>query len=184
MGIKVVYIIGPYRASTRKQRDRNIANAGFVAVELWKRGFVPLCPHTNSGGMEDAGISDEVILSGDLELLSRCDAAVVIDGYERSTGSLAEIKHCEEQGMPVFYWPECPKENKELTVVESTDNILTLKEEVMPEIKSVLKSSQEYRCALCNKTIASGTAHTVHHKNRTARHVHTVCLEREGRKVT
>ena len=47
---------------------------------------------------------DEVFLEGDLEFLQYADILVVIPGWERSHGTLAEIEFAKARGIPIQYW--------------------------------------------------------------------------------
>jgi hypothetical protein len=47
-------------------------------------------------------LPDEVWLTGDLELLDRCDAVLLVSGWERSVGTKAEIRHAETSGIEIF----------------------------------------------------------------------------------
>lgn len=103
--MKVVYIIGPYRAQTIRGIEKNIIRAAELAEKYWKKGFMAFCPHKNSG-MFDGVVPDEVFLEGGLELLRRCDAAAVLSGWEDSEGSIAEINLAQEIGIPIYYEQE------------------------------------------------------------------------------
>ena len=97
----VVYIAGPFRAPTEYQRRTHIANAERRALEVWKLGLVALCPHLNTAHFDGEG-DDAVWLAGDLELLKRCDAVLMVEGWERSQGATHERTVAVERGMPVF----------------------------------------------------------------------------------
>lgn len=100
--MKVCYIAGPYRADTHRGVVENIRAAEAVAIEVWKLGYVALCPHMNSALF--SGIApEEVFLEGALELLRRCDMVVVVPGWERSTGTRAELDEAERRNIPVMY---------------------------------------------------------------------------------
>lgn len=99
--MKVVYIIGPYRASNNFLIAENVRKAERVALKVWEMGAAALCPHLNTANFQFAA-PDEVWLEGDKELLKRCDACVLADGWEKSAGSRAEIKYAESLGIPVF----------------------------------------------------------------------------------
>lgn len=101
--MKLAYVIGPYRAQNAWEREQNIRRAEEVALELWRLGFAVICPHTNTRFFDGAA-DDSIWLAGDLEILRRCDLAVVIPGWDKSRGSRAEIYH--EVCPPVFMWPE------------------------------------------------------------------------------
>lgn len=99
--MKVIYIAGPYRASTERGIIENIRKAEAVAIKVWQAGHVALCPHMNTrlfGGL----CPDEVWLKGDLELLRRCDGMVLVSGWECSQGVLAEIRLAEKIGISVY----------------------------------------------------------------------------------
>lgn len=108
--MKVVYVAGPYRAARLSGRLANILKAWAVSKGIWEAGHVALCPHLNTALMCEetrntklASTVERHILRGDLELLSRCDALRVLPNWEKSTGTLGEIKHAQELGIPVFY---------------------------------------------------------------------------------
>ena len=110
--MQVVFVAGPYRADSEQGVHRNIQRARGVAEVLWARGYVALCPHMNTAFM--GGISpDDHFLAGGLELLRRCDAVVVCEGWQRSCGTRAEIARAQELGLPVYYWPELPPVEEE-----------------------------------------------------------------------
>lgn len=110
--MKIVYIAGPYGdAGGYLAIDRNIAAAREVAAELVQAGVGFLCPHLNSAHFE--AITPDVPVSVwyalDEELLKRCDAVYVLEGWERSTGTKREIDLALALGLPVFYggmWAE------------------------------------------------------------------------------
>lgn len=87
--MKVVYIAGPFRASNSWDMEQNIRKAETLALECWRAGFAALCPHTNTRFFQGAA-DDSVWLEGDLELLKRCDACLMVPGWEKSQGSCAE----------------------------------------------------------------------------------------------
>ena len=81
--------------------ERNIRLAEDAAAKIWRLGAAALCPHKNSerfGGV----VPDDVILAGDLEILRRCDALFLIDGWKRSAGATAERTEAVARGIPVF----------------------------------------------------------------------------------
>jgi len=99
--MQVVYIAGPFRSSNSWQQEQNIRAAEAVALEVWRRGMVALCPHLNTRNFQGAA-PDEVWLHGHLELLSRCDAVLLVPGWESSEGAKREIEFAAKRGIPVF----------------------------------------------------------------------------------
>lgn len=99
--MKVIYIIGPYRAATEAGVARNIVRARGLAETVWGLGHAALCPHLNTAFMGGL-VSDEIFLAGGLLLLEKCDAAVCAPRWQSSTGSVAEMNHAAAKGIPVF----------------------------------------------------------------------------------
>jgi len=100
--MKVIYIAGPYRADTEHGVVENIRRAEEVAIKVWQAGHVALCPHKNTalfGGL----CPDEAWLKGDLELLRRCDGIIMVQGWEKSSGSVAEVGFADRHNIPVYY---------------------------------------------------------------------------------
>jgi len=91
---RIVFVSGPYRGDVAA----NIAKARELAVRIWQAGDIAVCPHTNSALM-DGLASDEAFLSGYLELLKRCDCIALVEGWEKSEGSRAEVALANELGM-------------------------------------------------------------------------------------
>jgi len=89
--MKLVYLAGAYRSSTIHGTVENIRRAEAVAIELWKRGYAVICPHMNSA-LLDGVVDDSVFLAGGIEMLKRCDILVMMDGWEDSKGSNAELE--------------------------------------------------------------------------------------------
>src|SRR5512135_3583318 len=103
----IVYISGKYSGDI----DKNIAEARRVAIELWEKGFAVICPHLNTAHFEiDCKAKYEDYIKGDIEILSRCDALVVLKDWEDSRGSLKEITAAMRNRMPVYFYPDLPKQ--------------------------------------------------------------------------
>lgn len=103
----LVYVAGPYRGTSRfrpvrfLQVVRNILRSRKIAMELWKRGYVAICPHMNTALMDGVCDSDRFI-DGDLKILKHCDAVVLCPGFTRSAGTVGEIRFALERDIPVF----------------------------------------------------------------------------------
>ena len=98
---KVVYIAGPYRADTAWDIEQNTRRAEDAALYVAHLGATPLCPHTMTRFMQGT-LTDGYWLAATLELARRCDAILLVDGWERSEGSQGEKHGMEEIGRPVF----------------------------------------------------------------------------------
>jgi len=98
---KVVYIAGPHRAANEWGVNLNIRAAEEAALAVWRLGEIALCPHKNTaffGGAAD----DSLWLAGDLMLLARSDAVLLVDGWENSSGTIEEVLFAIEHRIPVF----------------------------------------------------------------------------------
>lgn len=99
--VPVVYVAGAYRGGTAWDVELNIRRAECCALEILRRGAVALCPHTMYRYF-DKSVPDDFVLGGLLQLLERCDAMFVVEGYQDSAGTLKEIEHAEQLGIPVI----------------------------------------------------------------------------------
>ncbi len=94
--MKLVYIVGPYRAPTTWGIECNIHKARVTAAEMVQQlSSLWIFPITLA--------SDEYYLEGTLELLRRCDAVFLLPDWEKSSGSYGEKEEAERLGIPIFY---------------------------------------------------------------------------------
>jgi len=98
---KLVYIAGPYRASDAWEVTENIHRAERAAREVARLGAMPVTPHSITARMSGVE-SDELWLQGTLELMRRCDAVLVLPGYEKSGGTQGEIAEADRLQLPIF----------------------------------------------------------------------------------
>jgi hypothetical protein len=102
----VLFLAGPYRDPRGPHFIReNIERARAAAVHYWQRGFTVFTPHLNSYLMDGAA-PDEAFIRGALEILRRCDIVVMLPGWQRSAGALAEHALAQELGMEVWVHEE------------------------------------------------------------------------------
>lgn len=106
--MKVVYIAGPYMGATHDgksffQINTNIMFAREWAKKVFQLGVFAFCPHLNSYHMElDVDADADFWRKADLEILSRCDAILLIPGWENSRGSVLERTFAIDNSIPVF----------------------------------------------------------------------------------
>lgn len=100
--MKTVYIAGPFRADNAWLIERNIRVAEETALAVAAAGAAPLCPHTMYRYFQGA-LPDSFWLEATLELARRCDAIIMCDDWENSSGSMAEHDEMCRLGKPVFH---------------------------------------------------------------------------------
>lgn len=101
----LIYVAGPYSGEI----DANIAKARAIAVDLWEMGHGVICPHTNTQHFEvDCRATYEQYLMGDLDIISRVDALVMVPGWEHSKGATREKQYADTLKIPVYYAPDYP----------------------------------------------------------------------------
>lgn len=99
--MKVVYVAGPFRGPTQWDIQQNVRRAEALSLEVAKAGAMPLCPHKNTENFH--GQLDDVFwLRGTVALLRRCDAMILVPGWEHSEGTIAEIHEADRRGIRVF----------------------------------------------------------------------------------
>lgn len=101
MSVEVVYVAGPFRADNAWEIEQNIRRAETEALRVWQMGVAAVCPHANNRFYQGAA-DDDVWLAGDLKMLERCDAMLLVDGWQNSIGAVIEKRHAEEHGIPVL----------------------------------------------------------------------------------
>lgn len=99
----VVYVAGAYSAtSDNPSIQHNINRAREVSFKYWQLGYTVICPHSNTWHM-DAAASYDAFVEGTLELLKRCDAIILLKGWELSSGSIGEYKYAKANNIPIRF---------------------------------------------------------------------------------
>ena len=97
----IVYIAGPYSPINGLTINENVNNAKELAKECWKNDIPAICPQMNTAFM-DAVTSPDVFYIGDLDIIERCDAVLMVPGWEKSFGAKMERLHALREEIPVF----------------------------------------------------------------------------------
>lgn len=68
---------------------------------MWKMGASCICPHTNTRFFQGA-LPDDVWLDGDLEILKRVDAMLLVGDWRKSVGAKIEVEVASRLGIPIY----------------------------------------------------------------------------------
>lgn len=104
--MKLVYIVGPWGDFDGYNAiDRRLANAREAATWLVENRIGYISPHLNSAHFEAVApsVPVEFWYEMDIALMPIADALLVLDGWENSKGTQAEIAEWEKSGKPIFY---------------------------------------------------------------------------------
>lgn len=99
--MKVVYVAGPIRAENSWLRELNIRKAEMLALDAWKAGAAVICPHAMGRFYTDDDYP--MWIAGDLEIISRCDALLMVNGWDQSLGAKAERAEAMLLGKKICY---------------------------------------------------------------------------------
>lgn len=100
--MKVIYIAGPFRGADGWAVKCNVHQAEEAARMVARLGAMPLCPHS-LGASFSGTETDQFWLDGTLELMRRCDAIFMVDGWEASEGAKGEREEARRLGIRVVY---------------------------------------------------------------------------------
>lgn len=103
--MRCIYVAGPYGATSAEGIAANVLRASSEAAALlYQDGYAVFCPHSMSHGWERAlGYTWQRTLDACCEWVLRCDAVLMLPGWQASPGSLLERKTAIAAGIPVFY---------------------------------------------------------------------------------
>ena len=110
-----VHLSGPYTGTSPLKREaeaqtkKNIERAKAIAGELWGKGYAVLCPHTNTAEFEKISTATyDDYLSGDLQMVDRVDAVIMLPLWQSSKGAMLEFARAQARGIPIYEYPELP----------------------------------------------------------------------------
>lgn len=104
--MKRVYLAGCYSADNVLDVLKNIGRGEYYAGKLFMSGYAPFCPWHDKNYVItnwDADFTVPMFYDFSMAWLEVSDMVIVLSGYEKSKGTLAEIKRAEELGIPVYY---------------------------------------------------------------------------------
>jgi hypothetical protein len=102
--IPLVYVAGPFSAQDRLGVVANIQRAEKLGVEVARLGACPWIPHANTADPEFEKVQPYTFwIEATREQLRRCDAIIMVPGWESSSGARGEHADAIAWGKPVFY---------------------------------------------------------------------------------
>lgn len=137
----LVYLAGLYSVG---DVDENIAKARVVAAKLWDEGVSVICPHANTGHFESLCVKAkyEDFMAGDFDMIRRCDAIVMMTGWENSPGANREHSLALLLRIPVYYWPNYPSRHP--TEISSPQQCQSFLEIIMSMYRVHLDKNADY----------------------------------------
>lgn len=100
--MKVCYVAGKFRGATDAEVEANIRAAEALGLEVAKLGASTVIPHANTHSFHKL-IPEDFMLAATLELMRRCDALILVEGWQESAGTRDEMCEAHFLGLPVFY---------------------------------------------------------------------------------
>ena len=99
MTARLLYIAGPY-SGTDDEIAANVAAACAWGLKVRELGVVPVVPHITIVPHED--LTWGQAMQECFAILSRCDAVLMLPGWDQSRGAVAEHGFATDEGMPIF----------------------------------------------------------------------------------
>lgn len=99
--MRVVYVAGKFTGANGWEVARNIRRAESWGFAVAEAGAMPFIPHANTASFHNT-LTDAFWYQGTLEMLRRCDAIILVPGWEDSKGALAEVAEAKKLNMPIF----------------------------------------------------------------------------------
>lgn len=97
----IVYVGGKFTGKNAWEIYRNVFRAETLGMAVAEAGAMPLIPHKNTSNFFGT-ITEEFWYKGTLALLKRCDAMILVPGWEDSKGTKDERAWAKANDMPVF----------------------------------------------------------------------------------
>ena len=99
----IIFISGAYTGNTKEETAENIRIAKLYSCLLWGIGYTVICPHLNTAHFDtDCICGYKDYISGDLEMMKRCDVLFQLPNWDYSRGARIEFFIAERRGIPIF----------------------------------------------------------------------------------
>ena len=101
--VPFIAVIGPFRGENHWEVYKKINKAEQLHYQVFENGFYSFCPHNNTRHFEGS-LSDDIWLGYCQAFIEKfADGVILVDGWENSSGTKAEIELCKELNIPIFY---------------------------------------------------------------------------------
>lgn len=105
--IKVIYVAGPYTADTKEQKQLNLDKSEELAKSLTLFGYSCIIPHKLTAFWDyDENFIDwkesDWLNRCCFPILKKCDALILTEGWQKSSGCLKEIDFCTNNNIPIY----------------------------------------------------------------------------------
>jgi hypothetical protein len=100
--MKLIYVAAALSTPDKVERKLHVQAARHAGFKIAKLGFYPVMPTVNTDGFENIRDSD-FWYDATLELMRRCDAVYVVDGWQDSKGVIGEIAEAIKLKIPRYY---------------------------------------------------------------------------------
>jgi hypothetical protein len=114
-----VYIAGPISGDSVIDILDNLRTGMQVSYDVVKAGFAPVTPFHNFLFSLTGPMTLKEYYDYTLALVCVCNAVLLVDGWQTSSGALREVEKAKKQGIPVFEslealqkWSSRQKENR------------------------------------------------------------------------
>lgn len=99
--MRIIYVAERFTGKNAWEIHRNVSHAESLGMAVAEAGAMPLIPHKNTSNFFGT-LTEEFWYEGTLELLRRCDAMILVPGWQGSKGVQAEIDEALNRKMPLF----------------------------------------------------------------------------------
>ena len=105
--MKLIYVAGKHTADTHSGIGDNIRKAETLSIKLFNKNWSVFTPHKNTAHYEiyDAvsHLDFDFWMKVDIEVLSRCDAIIMLKNWQNSRGSKVEHEYAQKHNIRIFY---------------------------------------------------------------------------------